>query len=121
MYRIHLSPCLLLNMFDYLKSALKNIAEIAGIYILWIGMHFVCANIYPHFCAERTFFGFIKSIFVAETPHCVAMRWVIYNGGNVIHSMWTTLSIWISGKCLTGAMRFVNPLTRNEDPIATGN
>jgi len=88
-------------MFEHLKVFLENAAEIVGIYILWIGMHFICANVYPHFCAEYTLIGIIKSIFVAETPHCLAMRWVIYNGGNIIHGMWTAIGVWISRKLLT--------------------
>jgi hypothetical protein len=42
--------------------------------------------------------GFIKSIFVAQAPHCVAMRWLIYNGGNVINSMWAAVALWFSTK-----------------------
>lgn len=88
---------------EYFKTIIKNIVEITGIYILWIGIHYICANLYPQFCAELGFIGFIKSIFVAESPHCIAMRWVIYNGGNIIHGMWTSIGIWISGKILTNA------------------
>ena len=83
-------------------ETLKNfIFDVIGIYILWIAMHYACANLYPQFCAEKSLWGFIKSAFVAESPHCVAMRWVIYNGGNIIHTMWLALGIWLSGKFLT--------------------
>ena len=88
---------------EYFKTFIKNIVEISGIYVLWITIHYICANLYPQFCAELSLFGFIKSIFVAESPHCVAMRWVIYHGGNIIHGMWTSIGIWITGKILTSA------------------
>jgi hypothetical protein len=90
-------------MFEKLKEIIKNILEIVGIYILWIILHFVCSNLYPQFCAEVSLIGFIKSIFVVETPHCIAMRWIIYNCGNIIHDMWTSIGIWISGKLLINA------------------
>ena len=83
-------------------ASLKNfVCNVAGIYVLWIVIHFACANWYPRFCAELSILGFIKSVFVAEAPHCVAMRWVIHNGGSVIHSMWLSIGIWLTGKFLT--------------------
>jgi hypothetical protein len=78
--------------------------NIAGIFILWIILHFGAANLYARFCAEFTILGFIKSIFVAEAPHCVAMRWIIYNGGTVIHSMWVSIGLWITGKIFASIM-----------------
>ena len=80
------------------KSIVKNILDVAGIFIIWIIIHYTAAKFYPTFCAESGVFGFIKSIFVAQAPHCIAMRWIIYNGGIVINSMWLAISIWISSK-----------------------
>jgi hypothetical protein len=88
--------------FEGLK---KFIFDVAGIYILWIVIHFICANLYPRFCAELSILGFIKSIFVAEAPHCVAMRWVIHNGGNVIHTMWLAIAVWLTGKFLSNVVK----------------
>lgn len=81
-----------------LNTILKYIFDIAGIFILWIVLHFIAANLYQMFCAELSVFGFIKSIFVAQAPYCIAMRWVIYNGGNSINSMWISLGLWITCK-----------------------
>ena len=77
--------------FNTIKHHLYGIS---GSFILWIVIHYAAANLYPHFCAETTLFGFIKSIFVANTPHCVALRWVIYNGGNIINAMWSSIALW---------------------------
>jgi hypothetical protein len=77
---------------------LKFFYDIAGFFILWITIHFCAANLYYRFCAEPTFIGYIKSIFVAQTPHCIAMRWVIYNGGNIINSMWLSIALWLTTK-----------------------
>ena len=82
---------------DY-KSIINNIYDIAGIFILWIMLHYVASNLYPRFCAELSILGFIKSIFVTQAPHCVALRWVINNGSNVINSMWVSIALWFTTK-----------------------
>ena len=80
------------------KSIINNIYDIAGIFILWIILHYAASNLYPRFCADLSIFGFIKSIFIAQSPHCIALRWVIYNGGNVINSMWVSIALWFTTK-----------------------
>ena len=80
------------------KSIINNIYDIAGIFILWIILHYVASNLYPRFCAELSILGFIKSIFVTQAPHCVALRWVINNGSNVINSMWASIALWFTTK-----------------------
>jgi hypothetical protein len=82
---------------DY-KSIINNIYDIAGIFILWIILHYAASNLYPQFCAELSILGFIKSIFVTQAPHCVALRWVINNGSNVINSMWASIALWFTTK-----------------------
>jgi hypothetical protein len=37
------------------------------------------------------------SPFMAAAPHCQALRWGIYNGGNSIVSMWLTMGVWLVG------------------------
>jgi hypothetical protein len=80
------------------KSIINNIYDIAGIFILWIMLHYIASNLYPRFCAELSILGFIKSIFVTQAPHCVALRWVINNGSNVINSMWASIALWFTTK-----------------------
>jgi hypothetical protein len=80
------------------KAMANYLYDVAGIFALWIVIHYAAANLYPRFCAETSVFGFIKSIFVAQAPHCVGMRWLIYNGGNVINSMWVSVALWFSTK-----------------------
>jgi len=84
---------------DLAKNCIKEwFSNIASVFILWIIIHYIAANMYAYFCAELSLFGVIKSVFVTMTPHCVAMRWVIYNGGNAINTMWISAGLWISGK-----------------------
>ena len=80
------------------KLIINNIYDIAGIFILWIILHYAASNLYPTLCADLSIFGFIKSIFIAQSPHCIALRWVIYNGGNVINSMWVSIALWFTTK-----------------------
>ena len=87
----------------------KFIYEVAGIFIFWIIIHYIAANLYSHFCAELTIIGFIKSIFVAQAPHCIAMRWVIYNGGNMINSMWVTIAVWLTSKIVSNHFKNQEP------------
>ena len=80
------------------KTILRNVWDVAGVFIIWIVIHYASARFYPTFCAEEGLFGLVKSVFVTQAPHCVAMRWIIYNGGNMITTMWLTLSIWLTTK-----------------------
>jgi hypothetical protein len=82
----------------FIDSIKHWIFNIGGVFIIWILLHFTAANLYARFCAELSLIGFIKSIFVAEAPHCIAMRWVIYNGGATIHTMWISIGVWFTGK-----------------------
>jgi len=79
--------------------------NIAGVFIVWILLHFAAANMYAIFCAELSLLGLIKSIFVAEAPHCIAMRWIIYNGGATIHTMWISIGLWFTGKIFTNLFK----------------
>lgn len=79
--------------------------NVAGVFVLWILLHYGAANLYPKFCAEASILGFIKSIFIAEAPHCIAMRWVIYNGGSIIHTMWISIGLWVTGKLFTNILK----------------
>jgi hypothetical protein len=83
---------------QYITSASKWFVDVAGIFLMWIIIHYIASNLYASFCAELTLFGLIKSVFVAQAPHCVAMRWIVYNGGNVINNMWLSIGMWFTGK-----------------------
>lgn len=79
--------------------------NVGGIFIMWIVLHYIAANLYARFCAEYSLFGLIKSIFIAEAPHCMAMRWMIYHGGAAIHTMWVSIGIWFTGKLFSKVMK----------------
>jgi hypothetical protein len=87
---------------DNYRNYFYNFITCFGIYILWIFIHYFAANLYTKLCTPFTFIGFISSPFLATTPHCQAIRWVVYNGGNSILVMWGLLAAWI--------MRYLIPL-----------
>ena len=50
---------------------------------------------YIQFCTPKSVSGFIMSPFMAAAPHCQAIRWGIYNGGNSIVTMWMAMGVWL--------------------------
>lgn len=89
----------------WIETIKEWIINIAGIFIIWIVLHYIAANLYAKFCAELNIIGFIKSMFVSEAPHCVALRWLIYNGGIAIHMMWVSMGLWITSKIFTNIFK----------------
>lgn len=81
----------------YTNNFLNLFKNIFGIYVLWIFVHYIAAHIYVKFCTPGTFMGFLLSPFMAAAPHCQALRWGLYNGGNSIISMWVTIGLWFLG------------------------
>lgn len=75
-----------------MKDWLKNIA---GIYIVWILIHYLSPHLYVYFCVPATAMGFLTSAIYAPTPHCRALRWAIYQGGEMIMTMWIVAGSWV--------------------------
>ena len=65
-----------------------------GYYIMWIALHYAAIHLYPAYCAPFTITGFILSSFMVAAPHCVAMRWLITEGANVIVTMWVAVGAY---------------------------
>ena len=82
---------MVLRVFEYCNMFISMF----GIYFLWIISHYICSHLYIHVCVPATIFGFISSPFVATAPHCQALRWVIYQGGNSIIAMWFVTVTWV--------------------------
>ena len=70
------------------------------LYIICIIAHYVSAHLYVYYCVESTFIGFLLSPFMTLAPHCQAFRWVIYNGGYTINTMWVLIGNWFINKYL---------------------
>ena len=53
---------------------------------------------YTNYCVEGSLTGFLLSPLMTMSPHCQALRWVIYNGGYSINMMWFILGNWLLNK-----------------------
>lgn len=74
--------------------------NVSSIYLLWIFLHYTAAHAYVKLCVPDSFYGFIISPLLTSAPHCQGLRWVIYNGGNIINNMWIILGTWICSNIL---------------------
>jgi hypothetical protein len=82
------------NMFTRTCAVINSLFKLTKIYILWIVLHFISSHLYVKLCVQNTITGFLISPFMAVTPQCQALRWVIYNGGNSINAMWIIIGSW---------------------------
>ena len=69
-------------------------------YFTWILLHHVASHVYSYLCTPNTMIGFLYSPFMVVTPHCQAIRWVLYEGSNVITTMWITMGTYFTSKVL---------------------
>lgn len=74
----------------------------SSLYLFWICLHYIAANMYSFYCVPNSFQGFIMSPFLVSAPHCRAIRWVVHNGGNTIDNMWIMLATWLCSRLIVG-------------------
>ena len=86
------------DVYDRIWGWFVFIRNIAGIYIIWIFTHYIAAHLYVNWCVPATIAGFIVSPFLIPAPHCQALRWAVYNGGNSVMAMWGALGLWLMKK-----------------------
>ena len=79
-------------------DGLMIIKSVAGIYMVWMLAHYVASQLYVSWCVPATFIGFIASPFMIPAPHCQALRWAVYTGGNNIMLMWGAMGAWLLKK-----------------------
>ena len=79
-------------------TLMRECWNISRIYLCWILVHMISVNLYCHFCAHISIYGFIMSPFVTVAPHCVALRWLTTNSINSISHMWTIIGAWLITK-----------------------
>lgn len=96
--------------FTSMCSKLKqNVPVVVGVYFAIVLAHFICSNIYPTFCCNMSVWGFIMSPFMAVTPHCEALRWVIHYTGEQIRNAW----LWLGGYLIWYFGTNITPFIRN--------
>jgi len=77
----------------FYDSIQGNIPAVFLVYFSVVFIHFIASNIYPSMCCSWTMWGFIMSPFMAVTPHCEGLRWVIHYTGEQIRNTW----VWLGG------------------------
>jgi len=82
------------TLMEYLQTAKNLLTSAAGVYVIWILLHYISPHLYVRYCVPATITGLLMSVFVAPAPHCQALRWTIYNGGNAILAMWIFVGTW---------------------------
>ena len=82
--------------YSHLGTYFKSIMKVGGIYILYSFLHYIIPHIYTYFCVPKTLFGFLISPFMAQAPHCTALRWTLYHVGDNIKTMFALIAGWLS-------------------------
>lgn len=80
---------------NILYAYIQPFVNMFGIYFVWIALFYLCSHLHVYLCVPNTIIGFIMTPFLVPSPHCQSLRWVIYNGGNSIMTMWFLTGVWI--------------------------
>ena len=94
------------------EGYVATIISVSYIYILWIVSHYIASHLYIRFCVSATLMGFLTAPFMVAAPHCKALRWVIYTGGEKIFAMWVIIGSWI-----INIINNQSPIINNQSPI----
>jgi hypothetical protein len=78
---------------NILSQIIPLITRSSILYISFILLHYISANLYPRMCAPISIIGFITSPFIIITPYCETLRWIIGYTGTHIRNMW----FWLGG------------------------
>lgn len=81
-------------------SIVSIVKNVTSVYLAWILLHYISSHLYVHLCVPATIIGFLASPFMTPLPHCIAFRWVIYNGGKMIEVMWIFIGKWAIEKLI---------------------
>ena len=67
-------------------------------YLAWSFLHYGAAHAYTRLCTPPTLQGLFLSPFLATSPHCSAVRWIMSSGAETLTSMWLILGSWIAAR-----------------------
>lgn len=105
--------CYSKKVFGVIFKIGEWVIKISGVYLVWIALHFFASQFYIQLCVPKTIYGFLISPFLIATPHCQALRWIVYNGANAINNMWIVMGTWFCSQFMfyTGANHSITPAT----------
>lgn len=67
----------------------------------WFVVHWVAPRVYIPLCTPNGMYGFIQSMFLTTSPHCVALRYLISVSSFNINYAWLTLGTSLIGYAST--------------------
>jgi hypothetical protein len=105
--------CYSKKVFGVIFKIGEWVIKISGVYLVWIALHFFASQFYIELCVPKTIYGFLVSPFLIATPHCQALRWIVYNGANAINNMWIVMGTWFCSQIMfyTGTNHSITPAT----------
>ncbi len=89
-----------MKMYNRIIDIIISMKPLLTFYVGWIFIHYVSSHLYTTYCTPSTWYGFVFSPFLSITPYCIAFRWVIHEGGNIIYTMWASLGTWFMSNML---------------------
>ena len=108
-----------MSFLSTMKSIFKVSYELVGVYVFWVILHNVAANLYPTYCANFSFMGMLMSVIQTPTPQCIGLRWVITNGSNMINQMWSVFGTWLLAKLIQSNLLNTIPNQRTTNTTST--
>ena len=93
------------TLYSIFEQVRRNIPSVILVYFGVVFVHFVSSNIYPSLCCSFTVWGFIMTPFMAVTPHCEGLRWLIHYTGEQIRNAW----IWLGGYLIWYVTSYITP------------
>lgn len=76
----------------FLVGKVKIFGDILGIYLLWILVFYASSHLHVYFCTPNGLYGLLMSPVLSQTPHCNAIRWLLYHGSLHINTFWTIVA-----------------------------
>ena len=95
------------DIYNIVRNTMKSqwfldFYKAAGIYFLWIFLHWCSVQTYQYFCAPLSFWGlFFGASFASQMPHCRGALWLLNFTHQSISQMWVFLGIWISTRLMS--------------------
>lgn len=88
----------------------RIIFETIMFYMLIVCGHYAAAYAYTQYCVPWGMVGLMKSVILAATPQCVALRWTIYHAGQSIIHMWMAVGMTVIRMFNVHLPRMVHPV-----------
>lgn len=101
-----------------ITGIVQTVWDTSKIYVFWTVMHFATTNLYAHFCAKMTTWGFFTSPLMAQAPHCKGLNWLRDLSIKTLDNYWVWSVTWIAGK-FTGVLGGItveqSPYTKSKE------